>query len=160
MYDRAKVEVARGERKVQKMEFGINEKHLLPLDTSDLKLSSPPTPEPFGIQPLSASSATETMMAELPRRRSSSFSELRPPAPQTYGGWGLGSIQEMTPPVTPKTISPPPVTGKVYRADNIVNGHRSRHSIAQANGEAMGVVRDAATNAKGAGIEKGLIPER
>jgi len=147
MYDRAKLEVARGERKVQKLEFGIKDKHLLPLDTSDLKLSGPPTPDPFNTQPLSAASATETM-DDFPRRRSSSFSEMRQSAASTYGGWGLGSIQEMTPPITPRAMSPPPVNGKIYRHDSAVNGHRSRYSVPQISGEAMGVVKDAAVNTR------------
>lgn len=100
MYDRTKMEVARGERKVQRIEF--KEKHLLPLDTSDLKLSAPPTPQPSfsTLPPLSATSATE--YDEPPRRRSSSFTELqRPVINGPQGPWALGMIKEMTPPVTP-----------------------------------------------------------
>jgi hypothetical protein len=125
MYDRAKMEVARGERKVQRIEF--KEKHLLPLDTSDIKLSAPPTPTPFNftIPPLSATSATE--YDEPPRRRSSSFTDLQ--RPQLNGGaqgnWGLGMIKEMTPPVTPPLGPVRSEKGGKY----IPNGsHRRRYS--------------------------------
>ena len=121
MYDRAKMEVARGERKVQRIDF--KEKHLLPLNTSDIKLSTPPTHDPFSIiAPLSATSATE--YEEPPRRRSSSFTELqRPQLNGPQGGWALGMIKEMTPPVTPPL-------GQV-RSENggyILNGSRRRYS--------------------------------
>jgi len=151
MYDRAKLEVARGERKVQKLEFNISEKHLLPLDTSDLKISAPPTPEPFSLtaKPLSATSATETVIDELPRRRSSSFSEVRgsPGVAGAHGGWGLGSIQEITPPITPRVMSPPPMSAKVHRVESkFANGHRRRYSNIQMNGDGGNWSRDAPTN--------------
>jgi len=123
MYDRAKMEVARGERKVQRIEF--KEKHLLPLDTSDLKLSAPPTPNPFFtmMPPLSATSATE--YDEPPRRRSSSFTELqRPTVNGPQGNWALGMIKEMTPPVTPPLSSVHSEKGGGY----IANGSRRRYS--------------------------------
>jgi len=150
MYDRAKLEVARGERKVQKVEFGIKDRHLLPLDTSDLKLSSPPTPEPFGMKPLSATSATDTAVDDLPRRRSSSFSEIRSTQSNPYAGWGLGSIQEMmTPPVTPRVVSPPSIMGKAHRQEVNANGHRRRYSTVQVNsGDPAGLVKDAPVDHK------------
>jgi hypothetical protein len=145
MYDRAKIEVARGERKVDRIEY--KESHLLPLDTSDLKISAPPTPDPFGDRPsISATSATETTMRdEIPRRRSSSLTEQqRPPLPFNPN-WALGSIQEMTPPVTPRVISPQPA--KPPRQENRVgvqSGHRRRysgsvHAIPPARGGMNGV---------------------
>jgi hypothetical protein len=122
MYDRAKSEVARGERKVQKLEF--KEKHLLPLDTSDLKLSSPSTPDLFpNLKPLSATSATENPFDEPPRRRSSSFTEQRP-TQQFNGNWNLESIKEMTPPVTPQS----PNFSRFENRASIPNGHRPRFS--------------------------------
>jgi hypothetical protein len=109
MYDQAKMEVARGERKVQRLEY--QEKHLLPLDTSDLKFSAPPTPDSFlaSRPPLSATSATEKRSPDgPPRRRSSSFSEHLPPLARDYSNWHMGGIQEMTPPITPRGTSPVP----------------------------------------------------
>src|SRR5271170_3081622 len=107
MYDRAKLEVARGERKVQRIEF--KEKHLLPLDTSDLKLSAPPTPDPFATLPLlSTTSATNISFEDAPRRRSSSFTEQQRPREPFNTSWNLGNIREMTPPITPRGSPPPP----------------------------------------------------
>jgi hypothetical protein len=146
MYDRAKVEVARGERKVDRIEY--KESHLLPLDTSDLKISAPPTPDPFDHEPpLSATSATETTMRDdAPRRRSSSLTDQqRPPVMPFNPNWGLGSIQEMTPPVTPRIVSPQP--SRPPRQENkigVQSGHRRRysgsvHTIPPARGGMNGV---------------------
>lgn len=102
LYDRAKMEVARGERKVQRIEF--KEKHLLPLDTSDLKRSTLSTPaDPFSMSPLSATSATEKYFREPPRRRSTSVTE-RPI--MLHVNWNMGDIMQLTPPITPRRTSP------------------------------------------------------
>ena len=123
MYDRAKTDVARGERKVQRIEY--REKHLLPLDTSDLKLSAPPTPDPFGhVTPLSATSATEN--GDFTRRRSLSITDHLLPAPNP--NWNLGSIQEMTPPITPRDISPHGDKVRQEKRGSVQNGHRRRYS--------------------------------
>jgi hypothetical protein len=123
MYDRAKAEVARGERKVQRIEF--KEKHLLPLDTSDLKLSAPPTPDPLGrVTPVSATSTTEKN--ESARRRSSSITGLPPST--LNPNWNLGSIQEMTPPITPRNISPQGGKNRSENRSPLLNGHRRRYS--------------------------------
>ena len=122
LYDQAKLDVARGERQVQRIEF--KEKHILPLNTSDLKLSAPPTPNPFSsnIPPLSATSATE--YDEPPRRRSSSFTEMqRPQLNVPQGKWALGMIKEMTPPGTP-----PPGSMRPENGEYIPNGSRRRYS--------------------------------
>jgi hypothetical protein len=114
MYDQAKLDVSRIERKVQRLEY--QEKHILPLDMSDLKMSAPPTPDPFVLAnraPLSATSATQSRF-DGSRRRSSSFSEHPPPPPppREYSNWHMGGIQEMTPPVTPRGTSPAPAPVK------------------------------------------------
>lgn len=145
MYDRAKIEVARGERKVDRIEY--KESHLLPLDTSDLKISAPPTPDPFEHRtPLSATSATEmTMRDEAPRRRSSSLTDQqRPPLPPFNQNWGLGSIQEITPPVTPRVGSPQPSRPPRQEKMGAQSGHRRRysgsvHAIPPARGGVNGV---------------------
>jgi solute carrier family 35, member E1 len=129
MYDQAKLEVARGERKVERIEY--KEKHLLPLDISDLKLSAPPTPDPFFMAPLSATSATEKKgFGEPPRRRSSSFTEKdRPLLTPLHPNWNLGSIREMTPPISPRGTSPAQLNGT--HSENkmsIPNGHKRRYS--------------------------------
>jgi hypothetical protein len=129
MYDRAKLDVARGERKVQRKEY--KENHLLPLNTSDLKYSAPPTPDPFlNDHPLSATSATAPQFPGEPRRRSSSFDQARP-LPQNgvpqNGNWNLGIIKEMTPPVTPRVISPLS-PGKQLLGQERGAGHRRRYS--------------------------------
>lgn len=95
------MDVARGERKVERIEF--KEKHLLPLDTSDLRLSELPTQDPFSTKTSPATSATEKHFREPPRRRSLSISE-RPV--MLHPNWNLEGIMEMTPPVTPKGTSP------------------------------------------------------
>jgi hypothetical protein len=122
MYDCAKAELSRGERKVQRIEY--KETNLLPLDTSDLKLSSPPTPDLF-IQPLSATSATAPPFEE-PRRRSGSFSEQMPM--QYNPNWHLGSIREMTPPITPRVMSPLSVEAGLQENKGQIQGHRRRYS--------------------------------
>jgi hypothetical protein len=122
MYDCAKAELSRGERKVQRIEY--KETHLLPLDTSDLKLSSPPTPDLF-IQPLSATSATAPPFEE-PRRRSGSFSEQMPV--QYSPNWHLRSIREMTPPITPRVMSPRPVEAESHENNGQIQGHRRKYS--------------------------------
>lgn len=136
MYDRAKAEVARGERKVDRMEY--KEKHLLPLDTSDLKLSAPPTPDPYGrvVTPVSATSTTEKN--DPARRRSSSITGI--PPPPLNPNWNLGSIQEMTPPITPRNVSPQGVNRPENRGP-AQNGHRRRYSGSTHNlGAGRGVV--------------------
>jgi hypothetical protein len=153
MYDQAKMEVARGERQVQRMEF--KEKHLLPLDTSDLKISAPPTPTPISKQPISSSSATEKNIDfGPPRRRSSSFTErertLLPPPP-LHANWNLGSITEMTPPLTPPHDSlVQPKSGRPQNSGAVRNGHRrvSSANVYGLQGKAMD------------GIQKGLHAAR
>ena len=122
MYDRAKMEVARGERRVDRLEF--KEKHLLPLDTSDLSL--------LPHKNTGSTSATEKS-EEFPRRRSSSLSDTRV-SNVSYHSRGLGSILEANPTVTPNVMSPPPVAAKVLRNEkvSVQNGHRRRYS--QLNG--------------------------
>lgn len=126
MYDQAKMEVARGELKVERIEY--KEKHLLPLNTSDLKISAPPMPDPFPMAPLSATSATEkNVFDEPPRRRSSSFTEKeRPLPPQLHANWNLRTIREMTPPVTPRRTSP--VQPGRENKERLPNGQRRKYS--------------------------------
>lgn len=133
MYDRAKDDVARGERKVQRIEF--KEKNLLPLRTSDLKFPAPSTLGPSVVKsPLSATSATEKVFEEPPRRRSSSFSDQpRPSLSSTQSGWNLGSIREMTtPPSSPRNIPYSlNINTKFTRPDNrprVLRGHQRRYS--------------------------------
>lgn len=116
MYDRAKMDVARGERKVERIEY--KEKHLLPLDTSDLRLSEIPTQDPFSAKISPMTSATEKHFREPPRRRSWSISE-RPVI--LHPNWNLGGIMEMTPPVTPRGTPPdfqPPPPPPPPRSEN------------------------------------------
>jgi hypothetical protein len=147
MYDRAKMEVARGERKVQRIEY--KEKHLLPLDTSDLtSRSQSTTPDLYHVEShnphISATSATEITFSDAPRRRSLSFNDPLPlPLPQNGGwgqhGWGLGNISEMTPPVTPRTMTPQPYDGNAgFLA---ATGGRRRYS-----GSSFGVVEGKLVN--------------
>jgi hypothetical protein len=136
MYDRAKEDVARGERKVERIEF--KEKNLLPLITSDLKISAPPTPDPFfdkmPVSAVSATSATETAFDEPPRRRSLSISDqTRPQLPTSHSVWNLGSIMEMTtPPTSPQNMPfSQSVSTKFTRGQhqtNVPKGHRRRYS--------------------------------
>lgn len=122
MYDRAKAEVARGERRVERIEF--KESHLLPLDASDLDLSAPPTPDPFGrVTPVSATSTTEKN--DSARRRSFSITGLPPPV---NPNWNLGSVQEMTPPITPRSISPQKGNNRSENRAPVQSGHRRRYS--------------------------------
>ena len=121
MYDRSKADVARGERKVQKIEF--KEKHLLPLDTSDLKISAPPSPNQFQYtKPLSATSTTDKLFDAPPRRRSSSFNEQQQAPQQTAPNWRLGNIKETSPPPTPRNQSPP----QFENGNGVQNGNRRR----------------------------------
>jgi hypothetical protein len=122
MYDHAKVDIARGERKVDRIEY--KEKNLLPLAPSDLtsEVSSAATLVP-----------ADTKLEDFPRRRSSSLSDSK----TTLGtrSWGLDIIKEMTPPVTPRVMSPPPAAAKVFRQDNLVySSQRRRYSQSQGNG--------------------------
>jgi len=133
MYDQAKMEVARGERKVQRLQY--QEKHLLPLDTSDLKISAPPTPDALlaeNRQPLSATSATPgNRFPEAPRRRSSTFSSEYPPPPPPldYSNWRIsGGIHEMTPPITPRGTSPASVVAPLKNGVKPENVGRRRLS--------------------------------
>ena len=158
MYDRAKMEVSRGERKVQRMEF--KEKHLLPLDTSDLKLSALQTTDPFSMNPLSATSATEHHFREPPRRRSSSVTE-RPLV--LHSNWNLGGIMEMTPPLTPRRTSPvlqPPPPRSENRGVVVPKGRQqkrrysgSSHVLGQVNEFQKGV-RSPKTEYPHKGIEE------
>jgi len=91
MYDRAKMDVARGERKVDKIESQTyQEKHLLPLTTTDIKLSAPPTPDLASyMQSFSATSGAEAD-SQVGRRLSSEQTHGSPAFPN----FSLGSIKD------------------------------------------------------------------
>jgi len=132
MYDQAKMEVARGERKIQRLQY--REKHLLPLDTSDLKMSAPTTPDPILAENPTAFSATSAnpvnQFPKAPRRRSSSFAADYPqPPPRDYSNWRIGGrIAEMTPPVTPRGTSPAVVVAPLKNSVKPENMGRRRFS--------------------------------
>jgi hypothetical protein len=119
MYDCAKAEVARGERKVDRIEY--KEKHLLPLDMSDIKISAPPTPDPFVKESLSATSATAQSL-DYTRRRSSSltFEQQHPPF---IANRNLHSVKE-------DYSVPPTTTLSLERQENNQSpgNHRRRYS--------------------------------
>ena len=148
MYDRAKVEVARGERKVERIEY--KERHLLPLDISDLTLSAPPTPEPFSMKPLTATTATEKHFEDPPRRLSSSLTE-RPVL--LHANWNLGGVNEMTPPVTPRRLSPvprPPPTRSENKGVIVPKGQQQKRRYSGSS-HVLGQVNE---------IQKGVRPPR
>ena len=148
MYRRAKIEVARGERRVQRLEF--KEKHLLPLDVSDLKLSVPPSPVPVSIQPLSTTSATEKRFEEPPRRQSSSFTE----QPVMLHS-NLGSIKE-TLPGTPSGMSPlfPPPPKRSENKGFVVSHGRQHRRRYSGSVHVLGPVLSPRTEYSPEGIEK------
>jgi len=119
MYDHAKLEVARGERKVQRIE--AKEKHLLPLNTSDLKSSSGVRTS-SDIQPLSASSATEKFDGP-PRRRSLSNADRAPQ--NSYINHKLEGVKES--PQGPQDALP--LNLKSGNKMRMPNGHWRRSSF-------------------------------